>query len=52
MLIPLADFDVGIGAGLGLANARFSMARDKIRGIAQKGQLQLSSLVLTSCSPP
>src|SRR5208337_3506471 len=52
MLIPLADFGVGVGAGVESANAPFLMARDRIRGIAQKGQLQLSGLGFTSCSPP
>jgi hypothetical protein len=40
MLILLAGFGVGIGSGVGSANAPFSIARDRIRGIAQKGQLQ------------
>jgi hypothetical protein len=39
MLILLPDFGFG-GAGVGSANAPFSMARDRIRGIAQNGQLQ------------
>jgi hypothetical protein len=47
MLILLADFGVGIGAGVGSANAPFAMARDRICGIAQKGQLQLSCLTFT-----
>jgi hypothetical protein len=42
MLILLADIGVGVGAGVGSANAPFLMARDRIRGIVQKGQLQLS----------
>ena len=44
----VADFSTrkSLGEGHGSANAPFSMARDRIRGIAQKGQLQLSSLVL------
>jgi hypothetical protein len=39
MLIFLPAFGIG-GAGVGSANAPFSMATDRIRGIAQKGQLQ------------
>lgn len=38
ILILLADFGVGIGAGVESTNAPFSMARDRIRGIVQNGQ--------------